>query len=187
MQIGSKIKRLRLKRNLTQEELADRCELSKGFISQLENDLTSPSIETLDDIVQALGTSLKQFFADDDEQIVFRAEDHFVKEYDDCTIRWLVTNSQKNEMEPILVTLSPGGETDDDMPHEGEEFGYVISGISRQTRRTTSKTCRSATPCSSGCPAHLTFNNKILRGFTNERKNHRIYRRIKDIRQNSGR
>ena len=128
MQIGSKIKRLRLKRNLTQEELADRCELSKGFISQLENDLTSPSIETLDDIVQALGTSLKQFFADDDEQIVFRAEDHFVKEYDDCTIRWLVTNSQKNEMEPILVTLSPGGETDDDMPHEGEEFGYVISG-----------------------------------------------------------
>ena len=128
MQIGSKIKRLRLKRNLTQEELADRCELSKGFISQLKNDLTSPSIETLDDIVQALGTSLKQFFADDDEQIVFRAEDHFVKEYDDCTIRWLVTNSQKNEMEPILVTLSPGGETDDDMPHEGEEFGYVISG-----------------------------------------------------------
>ena len=36
MSIGGKIKRLRLKLNLTQEELANRTELSKGFISQLE-------------------------------------------------------------------------------------------------------------------------------------------------------
>jgi uncharacterized protein len=54
MEIGSKIKSLRLKCNLTQEELADRCELSKSFISQLENDYTSPSIETLNDIVTEL-------------------------------------------------------------------------------------------------------------------------------------
>ena len=45
MQIGNKIKRMRIERGLTQEELANRCELSKGFISQVENDLTSPSIE----------------------------------------------------------------------------------------------------------------------------------------------
>ena len=44
MEIGSKIKRLRLQLSLTQSELADRCELTKGYISQLENDLTSPSI-----------------------------------------------------------------------------------------------------------------------------------------------
>ena len=36
MEIGSKIKDLRLKNGLTQEELADRCELTKGYISQLE-------------------------------------------------------------------------------------------------------------------------------------------------------
>ena len=46
MEIGSKLKRLRIKNNLTQEELADRCELSKGFISQIERDLASPSIST---------------------------------------------------------------------------------------------------------------------------------------------
>ena len=46
MEIGSKIKELRMKNGLTQEELADRSELSKGFISQLENDVTSPSIST---------------------------------------------------------------------------------------------------------------------------------------------
>ena len=72
MQIGQKLKELRIAKNLTQEELADRAELSKGFISQLERDLTSPFCTlTLVDILQCLGTSLKDFFQeDDDEQIV---------------------------------------------------------------------------------------------------------------------
>lgn len=52
IQIGEKIKELRIRNGLTQEELADRAELSKGFISQLERDLTSPSISTLEDILQ---------------------------------------------------------------------------------------------------------------------------------------
>lgn len=62
MKIGGKIKELRIQKSLTQEELADRCELSKGFISQLERDLTSPSIATLVDILQCLGTNLEEFF-----------------------------------------------------------------------------------------------------------------------------
>ena len=50
MKIGAKVKELRVQKGLTQEELADRTELSKGFISQLERDLTSPSIATLMDL-----------------------------------------------------------------------------------------------------------------------------------------
>lgn len=61
MTIGNKIKNLRNLCQLTQEELADRCELTKGYISQLENDLTSPSISTLTDILAALGTNLHEF------------------------------------------------------------------------------------------------------------------------------
>jgi len=64
MKIGEKIKRLRMQHNLTQEELADRCELSKGFISQVERELTSPSIATLVDILESLGTNLADFFSD---------------------------------------------------------------------------------------------------------------------------
>ena len=60
MEIGSKIKNLRLQNGLTQEELADRCELSKGFISLLESDKTSPSMATLEDILNALGTDFAQ-------------------------------------------------------------------------------------------------------------------------------
>ena len=58
MEIGSKIKLLRQQLNLSQAELADRCELTKGYISQLENDITTPSISTLCDILSALGTDL---------------------------------------------------------------------------------------------------------------------------------
>ena len=131
VEIGNKIKELRNRKGLTQEELADRCELSKGFISQLENDLTSPSIATLVDILQCLGTNLKEFFDDaDDEQIVFSEEDFFEKTDLELhnKIEWIIPNAQKNMMEPIRVTLEPGGSTYPDQPHEGEEFGYVLSG-----------------------------------------------------------
>lgn len=130
--IGDKIKRLRLKLGLTQEELAARTELSKGFISQLERDLTSPSIATLMDILEALGTDIATFFAADEvnERIVFSPDDMFEKEDEELGARicWLVPNAQKNEIEPILVTLEEGGSTDPDDPHEGEEFGYVLYG-----------------------------------------------------------
>lgn len=131
MEIGGKIKELRIQKGLTQEELADRSELSKGFISQLENDLTSPSIATLVDILQCLGTNLKDFFDDaEDEQIVFCNEDFFEKIDTDLhnKVEWIIPNAQKNMMEPIRVTLKPNGSTYPDQPHEGEEFGYVLSG-----------------------------------------------------------
>lgn len=131
MEIGYKIKTLRVAKNLTQEELADRAELSKGFISQVERDLTSPSIATLVDILQCLGTTLKDFFNDEeDEQIVFKQEDYFEKTDDELgnKIEWIIPNAQKNEMEPIRLTLHPNGSSYPDLPHEGEEFGYVLSG-----------------------------------------------------------
>ncbi len=120
MEIGSKIKRLRVRLGLTQEELAARTELTKGFISQLERDITS-------------GTNVSEFFSDreDDGVMTYAADDMFIKADEEAgvTIRWLVTNAQRNALEPILVTLAPGASTEPDDPHEGEEFGYVLSGV----------------------------------------------------------
>ncbi len=113
MNVGQRIRQLRTKNNLTQEELASRCELTKGYLSQLENDLATPSLPTLQDIVVALGTNMSQFFMD---------------EKGGYTIRWIVPNAQKNEMEPILVEIRPGEDSQLMQPHEGEEFGYVLNG-----------------------------------------------------------
>lgn len=131
MEIGDKIRRLRVEKQLTQEELASRCELSKGFISQLENDLTSPSIATLIDILEILGTNLPDFFNDSKEdKVTYSSEDMFEKDDDELKykLRWLVPNSQKNEMEPIIVFLEPNGRYIEEEPHAGEEFGYVLLG-----------------------------------------------------------
>ena len=131
MDIGNKLKELRVLKGLTQEELADRSELSKGFISQLERNLTSPSITTLMDILQCLGTSIGEFFNEaPDEQIVFGKQDYFVKEDTEYKneIKWIIPNAQKNTIEPIYLTLQAGGSPCPDTPHEGEEFGYVLQG-----------------------------------------------------------
>ena len=114
---------------MTLEELANRSELTKGFLSQLERDLTSPSIATLENILEALGTNLKDFFSEDeDEQIVFSKDDFFENTQDDYKISYIIPNAQKNEMEPILIELKEDKKSMEIDPHDGEEFGYVIQG-----------------------------------------------------------
>lgn len=129
IELGSKLKEMRLRKNLTQEELANRCELTKGYISQLENDLTSPSIATLSDLLTALGSDLADFFHEEaEEKIVFTKEEYIEKQSEGMLWTWVIPNAQKNMMEPVLVELEAGAETPEDVPHEGEEFGYVLEG-----------------------------------------------------------
>lgn len=129
MDIGKKLKRLRIKNQLTLEDVANRSELSKGFLSQLENNNCSPSISTLEDILEVLGSSLHDFFSDDKEDtIVFRKEDFFENEQEDYAISYIVPNAQKNSIEPIKITVNPGGSSESVAPHDGEDFGFVLSG-----------------------------------------------------------
>lgn len=129
MDLGAKIKQMRNQKSLTQEELADRCELTKGYISQLENNVNSPSIATLTDILSALGSNLSEFFREEPEEKVVFSKDEFIeKDSDGVLLHWLIPNAQKNMMEPILVELAENTETAGDVPHEGEEFGYVLEG-----------------------------------------------------------
>ncbi len=129
MELGAKLKEIRQQKNLTQEELADRCELTKGYISQLENDLTSPSIATLCDLLNALGSNLSDFFHEESEgKIVFTESEYIEKQSEGMIWNWVIPNAQKNMMEPVLVELEPGAATQTDFPHEGEEFGFVMEG-----------------------------------------------------------
>ena len=129
MDIGKKLKELRLQNDLTLGDLASRSELTKGFLSQVERNLTTPSIATLQDILEALGSNLSEFFREEEEtQIVFQTQDFFVDERENYTVHWIVPNTQKNEMEPIMVELPQGGESFVMDPHSGEEFGYVMQG-----------------------------------------------------------
>ncbi len=127
--IGIKIRDLRNQNELTQQELADRTELTKGYISQLERGQVAPSVDTLFDLIESLGTTVSEFFEDEEEQVVFSPEDFPEKIDDDGnSIQWIVPSAQKNQMEPLLVDLPSGRKLEEEKPHEGEEFGYVLSG-----------------------------------------------------------
>lgn len=131
MDIGEKIKNLRLRIGLTQAELAERSDLTKGFISQLEHDLTSPSIDTLENIVGALGMTMASFFEESDkEPTVFHFKDAFLAENEELNsvMHWIIPTAQRREMEPVILDLAAGGSTKEYDPFEGEIFGYVLSG-----------------------------------------------------------
>ncbi len=129
--IGQKIKNLRLAAELTQSELADRAQLTKGFISQVENDQTSISLDSLVDILEALGIGLSEFFADDGEgdRIAFTPSDRISLPGKGARVfDLLVPGSTNNLMDPILISLDPEEHLPVEDPHSGEEFGYVLSG-----------------------------------------------------------
>ena len=112
LKIGEKIKRLRKANNLTQEELANRAYLTKGFISQLERDLTSPSIVTLKSILDVLGEELADFFRDvKHEKVLFDKKARVISS----------TSTEQMEVEP-------GASTETHLGHEGEEFGFLLQG-----------------------------------------------------------
>jgi transcriptional regulator with XRE-family HTH domain len=132
LKIGERLKRLRMINSLTQEELASRADLTKGYISQLENDATSPSIATLKDILDVFGVRMQEFFSEPStgEEVVFCKDSRVQSTDDDEGIRveLLVPGAQNREMDPALVTLAPGEEFAEQPFHEGEEFGFVLQG-----------------------------------------------------------
>ena len=116
MDIGKKLKELRLQNDLTLNDLASRSELSKGVLSQVERNLTTPSIATLEDILEALGSNLSDFFHEEEEhQIVFGQQDFFVDEQEGFQIEW-------------ILTLAPHQKSREVSAFQGEEFGYVLKG-----------------------------------------------------------
>jgi transcriptional regulator with XRE-family HTH domain len=130
MKIGEKIKNLRQLSSLTQEELAERATLTKGFISQVERDLTSISLDSLIQILDALDTDISEFFKEIvEERIVFNKEDRVaIRKEEISSFELLVPGAANRSMEPVRLTLKPGEQTEEEGPHPGDEMGYVMKG-----------------------------------------------------------
>jgi transcriptional regulator with XRE-family HTH domain len=130
MKIGERIRNLRQLSSLTQEELAERANLTKGFISQIERDLTSISLDSLIQILDALDENISDFFREaSEEKIVYREKDRVTIEKEHIKkFELLVPGSTNRRLEPILLTLQKGESTPKEKPHEGEEFGFVLRG-----------------------------------------------------------
>jgi transcriptional regulator with XRE-family HTH domain len=128
--IGERIRMIRQAKSLTQEELASRAGLTKGFISQVERNLTSLSVESLLGILDALDQKASTFFDEAfDEKIVFGVKDRVKLEKEHVRrFEILIAAAQNRQMDPALLDLDAGEKTEEEEPHEGEEFGFVLLG-----------------------------------------------------------
>lgn len=131
MNIGKKLKTLRQLKNLTQEELGERTDLSKGYISQIESDKTSPSMETFLNLLEVLGTTPAEFF--DKKQVdrihYPKADQLTYDEYDKgYFLQWPVKTSNEFEMEPLLLTLQPQAAYKLFEPSYSDTFVYCMHG-----------------------------------------------------------
>lgn len=130
VKLGDKIRSLRKQAALTQGELAERATLTKGFISQVERDRTSLSVDSLFQILGALDRSPAEFFLDGAEtQVVFTRGDRVrVVRPGVSGFELLIPGAQNRRMEPALLHLEPGERTPEEEPHEGDELGFVLRG-----------------------------------------------------------
>lgn len=65
MKFGQNIKQFRKQRNLTQKQLADQIEISRSYLSDIENGNKNPSIKTVKKLADSLGLSVTDLFNDD--------------------------------------------------------------------------------------------------------------------------
>lgn len=138
LDLGNQIRKLRNKRDLTLQDLAQLTGLSKPNLSQIENNLVTPPIATLLNISSALGVPIGFFFqetAQDSSIVVVRKEDrygvakgphisHIGYQYEP-----LAYPKIDKKMEPFVVEMAER-EAEDIVfnNHRGEEFLYVLDG-----------------------------------------------------------
>jgi len=66
MDIGSKLKKVREAKGLSQKQVALSIDMDPSQYSKIEKGKTDPSISTIDKITKALGVTLAEFFNADD-------------------------------------------------------------------------------------------------------------------------
>ncbi|MEW6662500.1 MAG: helix-turn-helix domain-containing protein [Bacillota bacterium] len=131
MDIGKRIKQLREDQGLTLKNVADASNLSVGFLSQVERNITDPSIVSLKKIAEALGVKLKDFFEKLPEKKVVVRKDERNKLLiggSSKIVYEILAPAIDRKMEPILKVVEPKASSGEVEGHEGEEFAFILQG-----------------------------------------------------------
>jgi transcriptional regulator with XRE-family HTH domain/KaiC/GvpD/RAD55 family RecA-like ATPase len=136
--LGDKIRTLRKKLGMTQKELAEQVGLTPSFISQLEKNLISPSLDSLFKLSEKLSTQPIYFLTDLEEtplqKMVIRPNERqelFPQKFKsgELKLQLLVSDTFNRRMEPFLLTIQERAVIDGHFcSHKGDEFAYVVKG-----------------------------------------------------------
>jgi transcriptional regulator with XRE-family HTH domain len=138
--VGHKITLIRHQKNISTNELAERCGFSAAMMEQIEQNKTIPSLGHLIKVARALGVRLGTFLDDMDQlgPVITRNGDmkkgsSFSNKNSTASLNLdffpLASDKSGRHMEPFIVEINPTADSDFvQSSHEGEEFIYVLSG-----------------------------------------------------------
>ena len=131
LNFGEKIKRFRRDKGLRLTDVAEMTGLSKSFLSQIENNKISPSVETLYRLSTAFERPIGYFFEDLEEDTDFLVRKGQRKkmeiDVDRTHFELLSANLKNKKMEALIIRLDKGGGSGE-KTHVGEEVGLVVKG-----------------------------------------------------------
>jgi|GEM_PF-299960 len=131
-EIGQRIKELRKERNMTLTSIAEKTDLSLGFLSKLERDLTSPTIANLHKVCNALNITLNDILdtnpVHQDVCIVRNDEQKILFEQDNGGLRYKAMTIGDTEIKVTSMTIS-NDQLYPFTPHDHDELGIIIQGI----------------------------------------------------------
>lgn len=126
LDIGKKIRAVRNRKKITIAQMCDATGLSKGFISNVENNNTSPSINTLSTIAKFLDVPLPYLLLDKKQHLhIVKKENRSVTSYNDLKIEHLTS---KAGLRMMIVEFPPGASMGEPNAHEGQECHLVLEG-----------------------------------------------------------
>jgi transcriptional regulator with XRE-family HTH domain len=135
--LGSTIRQLRLQHNLTIAEVSLLAGISRGMLSKIENGLVATSLETLEQLANALGVTLSRLFRNYN---LPTGAVQFVKKGEGMEVVRRGTRSghtyhllaydqgPQKTFEPFLISLDDAGEEFPSFEHPGTEFIHMLEG-----------------------------------------------------------
>jgi transcriptional regulator with XRE-family HTH domain len=141
--LETRLRRLRLERSLTIAQLAAKAGVSSGMISQIERGTTNPSIRTLQRLRAALGVNLWEVLDQDadadaapgprSDYVLRRADRPRIVVGESRLVKELLSPRKDRNLRFMVITLPPGGISEDVIIGEGEKGGLVTEGRVRLT------------------------------------------------------
>jgi transcriptional regulator with XRE-family HTH domain len=126
LDIGTKIRAIRNRKKITIAQMCEETNLSKGFISNIENNNTSPSITTLQTIANFLGVPLPYLLLEKKQHMrVVRENERRISTFNNLKIDHITT---KGGLRMMSVEFPPGSSIGEPHAHEGEECHLVLEG-----------------------------------------------------------
>jgi len=133
LNIGDRIKTLRIAQKRTMEEIAKASDLSKSMISKIESNKTIPSVAALVKIAKSLGTNISNLLEREGflNAIITtrqKALENLTSTDKGYSIYPYASGYHEKKMQPFLFVARKGEVVPHEVSHEGEEFIYVING-----------------------------------------------------------